>query len=82
MRSTHSSGAKPYGVALSSASEFSMGAGLVSQYTRCETREDAAALAARIGTAQPGIIAAVAVETPNGWTVNGRPVSEWISENA
>jgi hypothetical protein len=81
MPSTPFWGAKPYGVALSSASVFSMGPGLVADYTRRETHRKAEALAAAIESAQPGIIARVAVKRSDGWYVDGLTVSNWIQEN-
>jgi hypothetical protein len=68
-----------FGVALSSASEFSMGPGLVADSSRCATPAEAESLAARIAHAQPGILTAVAVDEPNGWTVEGLPIREWLA---
>lgn len=68
----------PYAVVLSSASEFSMGPTLVSDYMRRATRLDASSLAATVERAQPGIKTAIAVETPEGWRVGTQTVREWV----
>lgn len=71
----------PYAVILSSASVMVDGPELVRESMTRETLAEAEHLARRTSEAQPGIVATVAVQAPNGWRIlaTDEPIRDWLA---